>query len=89
LKIPRSNDFYLTSLRIEEGGGGSAPCGVPRGGGIPHSLAGEGERGGGANPDEGTGTLVLYILFNTSTAGTIILNRCFHQCTFQKYNILQ
>jgi hypothetical protein len=23
-----SNDFYLPSLRVEEGGGGSAPCGV-------------------------------------------------------------
>jgi hypothetical protein len=26
--FPRSNDFYLPSLRVEEGGGGGAPCGI-------------------------------------------------------------
>ncbi len=26
--IPRSNDFYLSSLHVEEGGRGSATCGV-------------------------------------------------------------
>jgi hypothetical protein len=26
--IPRSNDFYLSSLHAEEGGSESAPCGI-------------------------------------------------------------
>jgi hypothetical protein len=28
-RFTRSNDFYLPSLRLEDGGGGSAPCGPP------------------------------------------------------------